>query len=141
MNEKFYKMWSPILEDFEHTYKHIEKDVIDWYPSGRNEIVLELNNGRRIVYDWLTKKCYPISENDEDLMDEETWKNIFAERLSDKLRKKCYTQERLSDETGISRITINKYVNAKAIPSIYNLEKIIKVLNCSIHELTSTPID
>ena len=132
-------MWGPILEDFERTYKHLEKDIINWYPSGRNEIVLELNDGRRVTYDWLTKKCYYI--NNDDVTDEESWRNNFAERLANKMRKKCYTQERLSDETGISRVTINKYVNAKAIPSVYNLEKIIKALNCSMHELTGKPID
>lgn len=132
-------MWGPILDDFERTYKHLEKDIVNWYPSGRNEIVLELNDGRRVIYDWITKKCYYT--NNDDITDEESWRNNFAERLVNKMRKKCYTQERLSDETGISRVTINKYVNAKSIPSVYNLEKIIKALNCSMHELTSKPID
>ena len=141
MSNKLNEMWTPILNDFERNYVELIDKVIDWYPSNRNEIVVTLDDNRRLVYDWLSKKCYEIVNiNNSKFEDENTWKNNFARRLTLKIRNTCYTQERLANETGISIVTINKYATGKAIPNACNLEKIASALNCSIYELTSAPI-
>ena len=56
-----------------------------------------------------------------------------------KLRKimaiKKVNQKRLSEETGISQSLISRYMNGKAVPSILNVMKIAKVLECSLDDL------
>lgn len=143
MERKFYDMWLPILEDFTRNYYMFEERVRDWYPSGRNEIIVILDDGCKLRYDWLSKTYYEITNTkySDPCEDEKTWRTNFAERLSLKIKNTCYTQERLAVETGISMVTINKYTKGRAIPSAYNLMKIARALKCSITELTEPPID
>lgn len=72
--------------------------------------------------------------NTNNRIDEMTWRKEFAKLLRDKLRYEGITQERLAAETGISRITISKYLNQRATPSGYNLNLIAKCLNCPVSE-------
>lgn len=143
MEGNIYRKWDSILNEFKIHYFRIADKVVDWYPSGRNEIIVILDDGRRLIFDWLSKRCYDIdqSSSSDYIEDETDWINNFSNRLHSKMINSCYTQERLASETGISIVTINKYVKGKSIPNSYNLSKIARALKCSVCELTSTPID
>ena len=41
----------------------------------------------------------------------------------------------LSYKTGISTVTLSKYMNGKTTPSTYNIQKIAQALRCSVTEL------
>ena len=138
-----YEDWESIFNDFESHYFRLADKVINWYPSGKNEIIIVLDDGCVLRFDWITKYCQNIIESEEDdyMKDEDSWKNNFANRLNQRMKNIFYTQERLAAETGISFVTINKYAKGKSIPSVYNLEKIARALKCSMYELTGNPID
>ena len=67
-------------------------------------------------------------------IDEMTWRKEFSKLLRDKLRHEGIKQEQLAAETGISRITISKYLNQRATPSGYNLNLIAECLRCPVYE-------
>lgn len=134
---KYEKMWEPVYNEFEQRNPDISKDVINWYPSGQMEITVRLIDGNKLSYDWMTKsigKVYETIET-EGYLDEEDWRLEFAVRLRKKMRRVGFTQDTLSESTGISRITISKYLNGRATPSTYNLQLIARSLRCSPSEL------
>ena len=136
--EKFYKIWEPVLNNFKMHYPEMYDQMVDWYPSAHLQITVKLNDGQYITYeliDDLVTTVYDSYSNDDE-MDEEMWRDNFARRLSNRMRTGGMTRSRLSDLTGISIVTLSKYMNGKAIPSGYNLERIARALKCSIAELT-----
>lgn len=134
---KYEKMWEPIYIDFENHHPDIANNIVDWYPSGQMEITVRLSNGDKISYDWMTKSIGRVYEcvGPEEYLNEEDWRFEFANRLRKKMRRFGATQDTLSEETGISRITISKYLNGRATPSTYNLQLIARALRCSPSEL------
>ena len=73
--------------------------------------------------------------NKNNRIDEMTWRKEFTKLLHSKLKCTGITEEQLAAETGISRITINKYLDQRATPSGYHLNLIAKYLKCSVSEL------
>jgi hypothetical protein len=67
--------------------------------------------------------------------DEQSWRDIFSHKLSEKMRIRGMNREILSYETGISVVSIGKYLNGKSTPSTYNMELIATALSCTIREL------
>lgn len=127
--------WEPVYNMFFEDYPQLADKMIDWYPSGQLEITVKVEGGKKYVYDMMTRMAYSIRDEIEEELSEEEWRKNFSRNFNHKLRNISMTQDRLSELTGISQITISKYSNGKATPSSYNLRKIVKVLNCSIHEL------
>lgn len=139
--EKYFEIWKPVLENFKNSYPELYDSMVDWYPSGYLEITVKLSGGQYIAYEFMGDLTRPIRslEKPEDLnMDEEEWRLIFAERLKTRMYKCGINQDMLSHYTGISRVTLSNYVNSKATPSGFNLERLSRALNCSVAQLTST---
>ena len=145
--EKMNHMWDYAIEEFAMHYPSLADRVVDWYPCGQFEIVVKLDNGRRMLFRWIDKSCYKVMNNedlitlytaedyDEEYIDEETWRNNFAAKLNEKIRVNCMDQGLLAERTGISQVMISKYLNAKATPSFYRIEQIARALKCSVSEL------
>lgn len=129
--------WEPIYDDFVQRYPELVEQMIDWYPSGQLEIAIRLKTGQKYIYDWLENLLVKIHDPDDMTKEtEEEWEIKFSNNLKRKLRNVGMTQDLLAFETGISVVTINKYINGKSIPSAYNLRKIANALKCSLYELT-----
>ncbi len=52
--------------------------------------------------------------------------------LKEILEDRCMTQRKLSDKTGISEITISRYVNGKRTPNVREAMLIARALNVSV---------
>ena len=65
-------------------------------------------------------------------MSEQQCREEFSIRLKRLMYRQGVTQKELSEETGISEMTISNYMNGKRTPSFYNVDKISKALKCSI---------
>ena len=133
MNEQ----WIGIIDDFESHYPDLAKDVVDWYPVGQMEIAIKLKDNIGLTYNILNNVVqYHCEANQHEVvMDELLWRNKFAERLIKKMRILTINQQALSEITGISVVTINKYVRGKVTPSGYNIDKIAAAMHCSASEL------
>ena len=67
---------------------------------------------------------------------EEDWIKDFSMTLKNKVSMSGLTQQDLSNATGISKVSISKYMAGKSVPSHYNMLKIARALNCSVYEFT-----
>jgi transcriptional regulator with XRE-family HTH domain len=68
-------------------------------------------------------------------MTEETYRKEFGIRLRRLLRMKGMTQSDLADAIGITNAGLSGYINGKHTPSFYMVNKIARVLKCSVDEL------
>ena len=104
------------------------------FEAGVQQTLQSLNK----LNDSIEKNTYPIYDPDENniLEDELEWRKMFSNRLCAKMHKFGYNQSLLSEATGISQVTISKYINCKATPTAYNVQKLAKALHCNSFELT-----
>lgn len=131
--------WEEIFETFGCTYPKIYEQVVEWYPSGYLEITVILENGTKMAYglinDVLTTVFDPKEKHGN--WSDDDWRINFSRKLNKLMLKHFISQEELSVKTGISRVTLSKYQNGKAVPSGANISRIAEVLQCSVNELTS----
>lgn len=129
--------WEPVFNEFVDRFPKLASDMVDWYPSAQMEITIKLADGRKYAYDWMVKSTTLIHdpENITEEISEKEWRIIFSNNLIRKMRNFGISQDELSHRTGISQVTISKYINCKATPSTYNIRKIAKALRCSVGEL------
>lgn len=131
--------WSLMFDDFMNNYPSMERDVVDWYPNGKLEITIVMNDGSKLVYNGNTQRFSIIrgADSEYENLTEQEWRHKFAAKLYEKITDKCISQKELAEILNMSQKTISKYLNAKATPSTYNLDRIARVLDCSITELTN----
>ena len=136
MNTKYY---DEIFETFKTYHPYLANDVVDYRPRGESGIRIKMNNGLQYDFYMTSKTVRRVDSRpvyDFDGMSESDWRHLFADRLTEKLIVKGYSQQTLADYTGLSKGSINKYINRDATPSGYALAKIARVLDCTIAELT-----
>lgn len=136
MNERYI----PIFEECV-AYGFIkEGEVMSWYASGKYEITVVLNDGRKFSYDQLTKTYKRLPTIDEQykhvLPSERVYREEFASKLRSRISASGMTQKELAAKTGINSGMINKYVIGESLPGLYNLKKLTTALSCSTSELT-----
>lgn len=131
------KHWNNIIETFEKRYQHIVPEIKDWYPSGRDEITVVLNNGTKLVYDHFNDKLRNtyVPDRGSSNCSEDDWTKEFSLRLKNIMKDRRISGDQLSNTTGISKVSISKYLNGKAIPSVYNAKLIAKALDCPMYDL------
>lgn len=146
----YYEIWIPVVDSFlEHyeaaciEYKKEIHKMVDWHPSGYLEITVKMSNGEILVYEFIGNRIYPIRDGRVNSTmemrrstDESEWQNNLARNLRIRMDRKGINSEQLSNMTGISKVSLSKYLNSRAIPNSYNLEQIAYALECSISELT-----
>ena len=136
MSNHHLKKWEMILDTLEERYPHVIKCMTDWYPGGRNEIVIKLSNGVDLIFNYLDNTLRnAYNAEDTTCSDEEKWRNEFSNRLCGRMRVLGISQWELARTTGISEVSISRYMNGRATPSGYNLDRISRALNCSSSEL------
>lgn len=134
---KCYDKWKDILDSFEFTYPKIYDRVVEWYPSGYLEITVILDNGAKMTYCLVNDLLITVFDPDERSHNwsDDDWRNNFSRKLNKRMLRYGVSQEELSAKTGISRVTLSKYQNGKALPSGANISRIAEVLHCSVNEL------
>lgn len=137
MHIKYEDRWQSIFKDFEAHYERLASRVVEMYPVGRKIVVFILDDGNEVRYNFYNKNIRFIAgkRKKRELEDETELRNIFMQRLNDKMYLRGYTLERLSDATGISVVTLYKYTNGKSTPSIYNIKRLANVLDCTVEDL------
>lgn len=136
MDERFNNMWNIVFESLENDYPDIIDAIVDWYPSGYQEITVKDRNGVKRTYNWITGNLRVTYDPSYTCtVSEEEWRKVFSDRLHNRLITLGMSQETLSEITGISQVTLSKYFNGKATPSTYNSKKLAEALKCPIGEL------
>lgn len=126
-----------MYNEFLMYYPFLERHVRDWSQINNFEIEVVLDDGKRIIYNTLEKGMRYVKDIPKDLtaIEDKEVRYAFAKQLHSKMLMKGYTQKTLSNETGISQVTISNYTHCRATPSLTNMLKLSKALNCSIGEL------
>lgn len=135
MNLKHYE---EIYDLFTEYHGHMVADVVDYRPRGDLGIRLTMHNGDRYDFDTISKgvrKARDHYELAKDEITDELCRRSFADHLTEMMGVRGFTQQTLAEYTGISKGSINAYINKAKTPSITNLRKIAYALDCSIAEL------
>lgn len=117
----------------------IDRDmIVRHYMFSETELVVVLKDGRSVLYDWM-EGTYRFFVKTKCIDNEDAWRLEFARRLYKKMTARGMSQNTLAELSGISFITISKYMNGKSTPSLFNAEKLANALKCSVGELINFP--
>ena len=64
--------------------------------------------------------------------------DIFADNLREIMQEVGITQSELADESGLTRATINRYLNKQRMPDLRSLINICYILECEVTDLVPT---
>ena len=110
----------------------ISSDIIKKYEEGKANITVKkaaaLADALECGFGWDKKDFffYPLWEGVSDQQE-----SNFADNLRDARLVRGYSQKALSAKAGINVSTICKYEMGKTIPTLKNITKIAKALNCT----------
>ena len=132
--------WETMFEYYASVYPQYAERTINWFPSGQMEITVRLDDRTFWVFDMIGPTIKPLGNRDlnpeaENDISEEEYRIRLSKNLRIKMHHTAVSQDVLARRSGISTVMINRYVNAKATPSMYNLERIARALQCSPTEL------
>lgn len=132
--------WETMFEYYANVYPQYAARTINWFPSGQMEITVRLDNRTFWIFDMIGPTLKPLGDRDlnpdaEDDISEEEYRIRLSRNLRKKMIHTAVSQDVLARRSGISAVMINRYMNAKATPSMYNLERIARALQCSPTEL------
>ena len=129
-------IYDVLLDELELHFPELAKNAVNWYPSGRHEITVKLNDGQLFTYNSTLKGVRFIRRSEDKGLSESELRDEFRDRLYKTMLSKGISQLELAEMTGISNVTISNYFNGKSIPSLYNVSLLARALECSISELT-----
>ena len=109
------------------------EDIQEAYFVNEYDLFVSYKNGEKYIIDTFHNTFSGFYPEGYILSDEE-WEMSFRKRLRQRLSRRRMTQEELANRLGISRTTVNRYINGETIPSALMLKKISLVLNCDINE-------
>lgn len=129
--------YKKIIDDYKIWHPSMYEKTVECRPSGRSSILVTLNDGSKIEYESNSNTVRNVTRMyTENATDEESWRKDFGQQLRKLIADKGYTQEKLSDVTGISRQMLTRYVRGNSTPSGYILTRLSDALDCDIRELT-----
>ena len=114
-------------------------DAVDVYENSPFELILVMADGTRYSYYDYDNTIRKLPKGPE--LTEEEYREEFGIRLSDILYRRRISQDELSKMAGISRASINHYINGTTSPSFFNADRIARALHMSLDAFTYVPID
>lgn len=120
-----------MIENFKVQFPYVYNDMEHCYAIGDWEMVVQLSDGRAILYDDLDKTIRNLPR-DRYRMSEDESRSEFGFRLSKLMYRKGITQMELAERAGLTQAQLSKYITGKTTPSFYTVDKIAKALDCSI---------
>ena len=108
-------------------------DAIECEEAGPFELVIKRSNGSLWSYYGLNNTMRQLPSNSNEMTESDV-RREFAIRLNRMMQLRGMSQKELSERTGVSVYSINKYLNKKVTPSLYAVDKIAKALDCSMDD-------
>lgn len=132
-----------IYEDFEKQFPLIAAKTATFEHIGLGEYEVECSNITDedaysvFIYDDLDKTLRRKTYLSSDDLSSWEWAIVFGYKLKRAMRFAGLSQEDLANELGVSRVTINRYINGKHVPNPLVIKKLAKILNCDVDVLTN----
>ena len=140
--KKTLEIFKPWHDDYLRSHEPMRDVPHEYYPIGQKEILLIFDD-RMFTYCFL-EQCGriqfkhlsfdPPMVTSGRYMSESEWQVIFASKLARKINKSDTVQERVCERVGLSLVSMNRYCNGLATPSLYNMSRIARALECSLSE-------
>ena len=117
----------------ENLKQYLIQNIITYKALNDWDLFVELKNGDKFIYDGFTNSVsFDFYESDD--LTEEQMTIEFSKNLRKTIRRKFITQDELARKTGISRLSINRYINGKQLPDYITLRKLSNALGCPIED-------
>ena len=124
-----------VRREFELNYPYIADKMTDCRETKYGEYIIRTSEGKTYLYDSIGSQLR-ILPDDICTMSDQEYAKEFSARLRRMLIRRGVSQLMLSKRTGISNVTVSNYVRGKKVPSLPNLARIAKALNCAMDDLT-----
>lgn len=127
-----------MFEEFKMFWPFEVDNVKDYRPRGDHSIRIEMKDGRCLDYDNISHGIRPVknfSPSAANEITDERCMDSFSYKLTDLMNTRGFNQETLAEYSGVSKGSINKYINKKSTPSITAFRKIAHALQCTLDEL------
>lgn len=128
-----------MLEDFKIQFPLYSENVVNWYAFDAVQLIIVLDDGLKILYDYIDKTIRVVRPERLNDITEDSWRFEFSQRLREKMQLRGLKQDTLSELSGMSRVMISNYITGKSTPSLYNAGKLAKALNCTVEDLLRFP--
>jgi predicted XRE-type DNA-binding protein len=120
-----------MIASFKLHFPLAAENAVDYRMLSEFDMVVIMDDCSEVLYDDVRKTMRVLPKDRNDMTEEEC-RREFGLRLRQLLYHKNISQSQLSDMTGIPNSRISEYINGIHTPSLYVVDKISKVLNCSI---------
>lgn len=136
---RFVERYIDYYEDFLLLTTYNDSEVYDWRPGVHNELVVYLHNGDVLSYNCMSHDCVRVikgvRDDDVDVATDEDFGVRFSTNLKRIMNKRFMTQRELAEKSGLTILSVNKYVNGHATPSFDSAVKLADALNCTVSDL------
>lgn len=123
-----------IIDHIKHIDPFIQEDDVEEVTMiNEYDMFVKFKDGRKYIYDTYRGGFSGFYPENYELTDEE-WGRSFKTRLRKIMDRNMITQEELAERLGLSRRTINRYVNGETVPTALMLNKISRALKCPLDE-------
>lgn len=120
-------------QQFKWNYKYLGDMVVDYYKSGTYWLTMVLEDGKKVLYDYMFDE-YRFLPLDSTDMTEEEQRREFILRLQTAIRHRGFTQRNLAEAMDIPQSTINRYCTGDRTPDFYTLDRMVRILKCSMDD-------
>ncbi len=124
-------LWQYVMSVDPHTR---EEDILEIKELNDWDLLIVFRNGRKVIYDRCTGYFSNVFYQDRNQITDEQEKKEFAYRLRSIMKRRCITQDQLADILNSTQTLISRYVTGETIPGSIMLNRIAKVLNCSMDD-------
>ena len=124
------------MNSFTKKFLHIYDKTESWVEYTLFTVIVKTYDGDIYLYDDLNNKLIPITLFDDSRkLTELEWRGSFAYFLNRKITSSCMNKYDIANEVGISNVQLSRYLNLKATPSGYIIQKLANVLECDINDI------
>lgn len=123
---------------FKELFPSYSDEICDVRGIGDMEVIFYMYDGSKVIFDELDDSAMFIEKdkyNKDELTDEE-WLQEFSRKLKRKLKIRNITRHELADKMGLSYNSICRYSRGEHIPNVLVINKMAKILDCTVEELT-----
>ena len=117
----------------EASFPFLVDEAIEVTECGPSQLFIRMADGSAYLYDDFDGAARPLPRDSSNMTETEC-RSEFSARLRRLMLIKGVSQNELVARTGISQAMISRYMTGRSEPGFYNLDKIARVLECSLEE-------
>lgn len=125
-------MGNRLYDEFIFDCPYMKDLVARTYEGGKSELIVETTDGRIYSY-YMTEHAPDLISRGEPT--EEDRRRIFGKKLKRMISSNGMNQYDFARELGVNVMTISNYVTGKTAPSFFQVQRMMRILNCNENDL------